>query len=254
MILKSIFARIFQGYRTGTFPTKSGPKLPPDFRGRPEIDADISESELNTAIAVCPCEGCLAFRDGIASIDMGRCIFCGRCATVCPKIRFTKEYRLAVFKRADLVVKAGEGPYVPPRNPSAEVPRLLRRSFQIREVSAGGCAACELDFNVLGTLAWDLGRFGMKVVASPRHADAVYVTGPVSKNMSMALKKTYEAMSEPRYVIAAGACAISGGLYAGSDKVIGGVKDVVPEPDVFIPGCPPHPATALEALLRFVGK
>lgn len=254
MILKSLLARFFQGYRTGTFPTKTGPKLPPSFKGRPVLDASMTESDLAQADAVCPCEGCLARWDGVPSLDMGRCTFCGRCADVCSKIHFSKEYRLAVFRRADLIVKAGEGAYTPPANPKAEEVKFLRRSFQLREVSAGGCAACELDFNVLGTLAWDLGRFGMKVVASPRHADAVYVTGPVSKNMALALAKTHAAMAEPKFVIAAGACAISGGLYAGSPEVEDGTAHTLPEPDLFIPGCPPHPATALEALLRFTGR
>lgn len=255
MILKSILARIFQGYRTGTFPTKSGPNLPPDFRGRPKLDASLSETELADAAKACPCPGCLAMRDGVASLDMGRCLFCGRCAAVTKKIVFTKEYRLGVFRREDLVVKAGEGEYVPPANPDAEAVKLLRRSFHVREVSAGGCAACELDFNVLGTLAWDLGRFGIKVVASPRHADAVYLTGSVTKNMALAFEKTYLAMPEPRCLIAAGACAISGGLYAGSSELADRSASSVPHPpSLFIPGCPPHPATMLEALLRFVGR
>ncbi len=253
MILKSFMARLFQGYRTGTFPDRTGPKLPPAFKGRPVLDASLTAEELTQATEVCPCAGCLAMRDGVASFDLGRCTFCGRCAEVCSKIRFTQEYRLAVFRREDLIVKAGEGEYVPPQNPKAAEVKFLKRSFQLRQVSAGGCAACELDFNVLGALAWDLGRFGIKVVASPRHADAVYVTGPVSKNMALALQKTYAAMAEPRFVIAAGACAISGGLFAGSSEVEDGTAHAIPEPDLFIPGCPPHPATALEALLRFLG-
>lgn len=254
MILKSILARFFQGYRTGTFPTKSGPKLPPDFRGRPRLDADMTEEDLKKAQAACPCEGALILHEGKPALDMGRCTFCGRCAKATEKIVFSKEYRLAVFKREDLIVKAGETSYEPPKNPNGEIPKLLKRSCQIREVSAGGCAGCELDFNVLGTLAWDLGRFGLKVVASPRHADALYVTGPVSRNMALALEKTYDAMSEPKYVIAAGACAISGGLYAGSEAVFGGAGEVIATPDLYIPGCPPHPATALEGLLRFIGR
>lgn len=254
-MIKSLIARLKQGYRTGTFPTKSGPNLPPDFRGRPKLDASLSEAELAEAAKACPCPGCLAMRDGVASLDMGRCLFCGRCAAVSKKIVFTKEYRLGVFRREDLIVKAGEGEYVPPRNPDDGAVKLLKRSFQIREVSAGGCAACELDFNVLGTLAWDLGRFGIKVVASPRHADAVYLTGPVTKNMALAFEKTYLAMSEPRYLIAAGACAISGGLFAGSPELADrGDSAAVPRVSLFIPGCPPHPATTLEALLRFIGR
>lgn len=253
MILKSFLARLFQGHRTGTFPTKSGPKLPPDFRGRPVLSADMTEDDLKIAADACPSTGCLAMRNGKPSLDMGRCTFCGRCALATKRIQFSKEYRLAVFKREDLVVYAGEEAYEPPKR-TDNLTRAFKRSFQIREVSAGGCGACEADFNVLGTLAWDLGRFGIKVVASPRHADAVYVTGPVSRNMALALEKTYDAMSEPNFVIAAGACAISGGLYAGSPDVFGGAGEVIKEPDLFIPGCPPHPATALEGLLRFIGR
>ena len=144
----------------------------------------------------------------------------------------------------DLVVRAGEGGYVPPVQTDAEALRL-KGSLQLREVSAGGCAVCELDANVLGTPAWDMARFGIRFAASPRHADAVYLTGPISKNMQLALDKTYAAMPEPRFLIAAGACAISGGLYERGECPA--------EPALYIPGCPPHPATTLEALLRFVG-
>jgi Ni,Fe-hydrogenase III small subunit len=194
---------------------------------------------------VCPVADALAFSDGKASLDMGRCIFCGRCAEVCPKVRFTKEYRLGVFRREDLVVRAGEGAYTPPEqaNPDA---LALKGSLHLREVSAGGCAACELDANVLGTPAWDMARFGIRFAASPRHADAIYLTGPISENMQLALDKTYAAAPDPKFLIAAGACAISGGLYRKGNYPV--------EPAMYIPGCPPHPATTLEALLRFTGN
>ena len=135
----------------------------------------------------------------------------------------------------------------------AYIKALCGKSLHIRQVSAGGCAACELDFNVLGTLAWDMGRFGIKVVASPRHADAVLVTGPVSLNMQTALQKTYDAMGDPKLVIACGACAISGGIYQTSGKVCAGAEKMLPV-DLYVPGCPPHPATLLEALVRFIGR
>lgn len=245
-MLKALIARLRQGFRTGAFPLKADPNLPPDFRGRPALDAGLTADDLARAKAVCPVADALGVDANGAFLDMGRCTFCGRCAEACPgKIRFTKEYRLGVFTREALIVHAGEASYEPPRQTAPEA-RALRRSFQLREVSAGGCAACELDANVLGTLAWDTGRFGIRFVASPRHADAIYLTGPVSPNMQLALDKTYAAAPEPKFLIAADACAISGGLYA---------HGTLPAaPALFIPGCPPHPATTLEALLRFTGR
>ena len=244
-MFKAFIARLKQGFKTGDFPTKAGPSLPPDFRGRPVLDAGMTADDIALAQSVCPVRDALTFDLEGAKLDMGRCTFCGRCAEVCPKIRFTKEYRLGVFARADLVVRAGEGPYEPPRQTNRDALRL-KHSLQLREVSAGGCAACELDANVLGTLAWDMGRFGIRFVASPRHADAVYLTGPISENMQLALDKTYAAAPDPKFLIAAGTCAISGGLYEH------GKLPAVPA--LFIPGCPPHPATTLEALLRFTGR
>ncbi len=240
-MFKALFARLKQGFQTGKFPF-APPNLPPDFRGRPTIDDDISAEELARAQAVCPVRGALFCDFEGAKLDLGRCLFCGRCAEVCDKIRFTKEYRLAVFNRNDLIVKAGEPEYVPPQQSNPEA-LALRYSLQLREVSAGGCGACEADANVLGTLAWDMGRFGIRFTASPRHADAIYLTGPISKNMQLALDKTYAAAPNPKFLIAAGACAISGGLYAHGDFPA--------TPDLYIPGCPPHPATTLEGLLRF---
>lgn len=243
-MIKALIARFKQGFRTGAFPLKAMPNLPPDFRGRPTIAADATENEIAEARKSCPVQDALGFDAKGAFIDMGRCTFCGRCAESCAKIKFTDEYRLATFRREDLVVRAGEKPYEPPRQTNPEA-LALKNSLHMREVSAGGCAACELDANVLGTLAWDMGRFGIRFAASPRHADAIYLTGPISENMQLALDKTYAAAPEPKFLIAAGACAISGGLYA---------QGKLPaEPDLFIPGCPPHPATTLDGLIRFVG-
>ena len=131
--------------------------------------------------------------------------------------------------------------------------RLFGRSLKLRQVSAGGCNACESDCNVLNTLVFDLGRFGIQFVASPRHADGLVVTGPVSRNMEMALKKTYDAVPSPKIVVAVGACSISGGIYGGHPEQCDGVAGIVPV-DVFIPGCPPHPYTILDGLLQALGR
>ena len=130
---------------------------------------------------------------------------------------------------------------------------LLGRSLKLRQVSAGGCNACEADTNVLSTVVYDLGRFGIQFVASPRHADGLLITGPVTKNMELALKKTYDAVPEPKIVIAAGACAIAGGPYINLPDVNNGADKIVPV-DLYIPGCPPHPLTILDGLLRLLGR
>jgi Ni,Fe-hydrogenase III small subunit len=166
-------------------------------------------------------------------------------------VSFTRQWRLAARRREGLRA-AGGG--VPPLEPlGADLRRLLGRSFRIRQVSAGGCNACEADANVLSTVGFDLSRFGIGFVASPRHADALLVTGPVSGNMALALEKTWRAVPSPKVVIASGACAISGGPYAGNPEVRGGAAALVPV-DLFVPGCPPHPLTLLHALLALLGR
>ena len=232
-------ARLFQGYRTGRFPAVP-PVLPDRFLGRPVIP---QTAQLDPEC--CP-TGALS-KD---NLDLGRCIFCGNCRKC--GVLFSGEYRMGVFNREELIVRRGETlPEVREKRDTPQA-KLCSRSLKIRQVSAGGCSACELDFNVLGTLAWDMGRLGIQIVASPRHADCLLVTGPVTKNMLTALEKTRDAISEPRFVIANGACAISGGLYGNSSEVCAPL-DKIMKVDFYVPGCPPHPATLLEALVRFKG-
>jgi len=187
------------------------------------------------------------------TLDLGRCVFCADCSRACPQgsLKFTTDHRLAAWKREDLVL--GSEFRKPKGAPDTPWRRLYGRSLKLRQVSAGGCNACEADINVLSTITYDLGRFGIQVVASPRHADGLIVTGPVTENMKLALEKTYRALPPPRFVIAVGACACSGGLFAGNAEQSGGVASVLPV-DLFIPGCPPHPFTILDGLLRVVGK
>ena len=184
---------------------------------------------------------------------MGRCLFCTDCIEACPEgaVRFTDEYRLSARTREDLVI--GEKPRQLAAALEQKMLRIFGRSLKLRQVSAGGCNGCEADVNVLNTVVFDLSRFGIQFVASPRHADGILITGPVTENMREALLKTYEAVPAPKLVIAVGACAISGGPYIDHPEAHNGADAVVPV-DLYVPGCPPSPWTILDGLLRLLGR
>ena len=161
---------------------------------------------------------------------------------------------MAARRREDLVLgKPGEEEVRLAAALDEKLRRLFGRSLRLRQVSAGGCNACEADTNVLGTIGWDLSRFGVQFVASPRHADGLLVTGAVSRNMELALKKTYDAVPSPKIVIAVGACAIAGGPFIGHPQIRDGTRSLFPV-DLLIPGCPPHPLTILDGLLRLLDR
>src|SRR5262249_14217429 len=185
--------------------------------------------------------------------DLGRCLFCTECVEACPAgaLRHTWDHRLAVRAREDLIL-TGEGLRLAEALDD-RARRLFGRPLKLRPGRAGGGSALEGDVNVLNTVVFDLGRFGIQFVASPRHADGLLVTGPVTRNMKLALEKTYDAVPAPRIVIAVGACAISGGPYAGHAEQCDGADRVVPV-DLYVPGCPPHPLTILDGLLRLLGR
>jgi Ni,Fe-hydrogenase III small subunit len=171
----------------------------------------------------------------------------------CPEgaITYSQDYRLATRTREQLVIDGRSLELAEALDEKTR--KLFGRSLKLREVSAAGCNGCEADVNVLSTLVFDLGRFGIQFVASPRHADGLLITGPVSENMRTALKDTYDAVPSPKIVIAVGACAISGGPYIGHSEVHNGADSFVPV-DLYIPGCPPHPYTILDGLLRLLGR
>ncbi|MCL4204654.1 MAG: 4Fe-4S dicluster domain-containing protein [Pirellulaceae bacterium] len=253
-MLKVLQARWQQGFRTVAYPDGPPPELPARFAGRPQIDSGKCQHDCEACVEVCPTQ---AVRkngpSGELTLDTGRCLFCRDCEQACPPgaIVFTREFRLAASRREDLVVRADQVAAAVDIGDSLR--RILGRSLRLRQVSAGGCNACEADTNVLNTVGWDLGRFGIQFVASPRHADGLLITGPVTENMRLALEKTYHAVPDPKIVIAVGACAISGGPYAGHPEAHDGAASTVPV-DVFVPGCPPHPLTILQALLDTVRK
>jgi Ni,Fe-hydrogenase III small subunit/formate hydrogenlyase subunit 6/NADH:ubiquinone oxidoreductase subunit I len=242
--------RLRQGHRTSRYPLEL-PVLPDRFAGRPVLDPSKCPDGCRVCADACPTKAITTDGPGTLRIDLGRCLFCTDCVEACPEgaIRYTPEYRLATRARQDLVISADT--YRLAEALQAKTRRLFGRSLKLRQVSAGGCNACEADVNVLGTIVFDLGRFGIQFVASPRHADGLLITGPVTENMRRALLSTYEAVPTPKIVIAVGACAISGGPYIDHPEQHNGAEKLVPV-DLFIPGCPPHPWTILDGLLRLL--
>jgi Ni,Fe-hydrogenase III small subunit/formate hydrogenlyase subunit 6/NADH:ubiquinone oxidoreductase subunit I len=255
-VLDTLLHRLRRGCQTMDFPAGPPPELPDRHGGALRVDGAKCADGCSACVPVCPTAAIARPAGESVALDLGACIFCAACVAACPEgaITQTGDYRLAVRRREDLVVGAAGREEV--RLAAAldeKLRRLFGRSLRLRQVSAGGCNACEADTNVLSTIGWDLGRFGIQFVASPRHADGLLVTGPVSRGMELALRKTWEAVPEPKLVIAVGACAIAGGPFAGNPEVNRGVADILPV-DLFIPGCPPHPLTILDGLLRVLDR
>ena len=244
--------RARQGHRTIRFPHGEPPALPARFRGHPIIDEARCAEGCSACADACP-TGAIRLQPHV-EIDLGKCLFCAECAAACPTgaLSYSGDYRLAARSRDDLRVTQEEGVRLATAL-DAKSRRLFGRSLKLRQVSAGGCNGCESEVNVLSTVVWDLGRFGVQIVASPRHADGLIVTGPVTDNMRYALQQTYEAVPPPKLVIAVGACAVAGGPYIDHPEAHNGADSVVPV-DLYVPGCPPHPLTILDGLLRLLGR
>lgn len=244
-MIKTILNRFEQGYRTTSYP-KEKIELPLSYRGLPVLNPLCEQNQVDSCAQKCPLK---AINSDQKILDLGKCVFCGECDTRKADgfVQFTNQFEFAATCRKDLRLHSDKIDLsLKTQHPFA---KLFGRSLQLRQVCAGGCGACEADTNVLNTPFFDLSRFGIQFVASPRHADGIVVTGPVTRNMKTALLKTYEAIGEPKLVIALGTCAISGGIFQDTSEVIGGVDKLLPV-DLYIPGCPPHPLTILYALTR----
>lgn len=234
-------------------PDLKSAKLTDLFRGRPVISAGISEVEKQDAYDVCP-TGAIVKND--FSIDLGKCIFCKECEFTCPgKIKFTNDYKIAATSPTDLIIREGvDSPlHFDVSKIRPEIRRLFRHSLKLRQVSAGGDNSCEMELNACGNVNFDMGRYGIEFVASPRHADGVVITGPVSCNMSEALQLTYDAIPEPKIVVVVGTDAISGGLFAMSESTDRRFFSRLPV-DLYIPGNPAHPLTFINGILNLIGR
>jgi Ni,Fe-hydrogenase III small subunit len=225
-------------------------KVPGIFRGRPEISGEKADEKMIASI--CP-TGAITCEP--LAIDLGRCAFCGECSRLFPqKIKFTTDYRLAVNDRESLVIK--EGSESPLRLSDAivreEIRRILRGSLKLRQVSAGGDNSSELELNACSNVNFDMGRYGIEFVASPRHADGIVITGPVSRNMAKALQLTWDAVPEPKIIMLAGTDAISGGIFEGSPALDRSFieKNHI---DLYIPGNPVHPLTFINGVMDLLG-
>ncbi len=225
------------------------------FRGFPIIDESKCANGCVECKEICP-TGAIELNP--LRIDLGKCTFCGECEKACSSgaIKFTNRYQLGSSKRDSLVISSGktfDDFYEEAIEVKKEIHKLFGRSLKLRQVSAGGCNGCELELAASTNVNFDMGRFGIDFVASPRHADGIVITGPISSNMAPALKDAYKSISEPKIVIAVGACAISGGLFASSNQINRKFFEEV-QVDLFVPGCPPHPLTFIHAVLDYLGK
>lgn len=250
-MLDWIRTRLQQGIRTSRFP-RDGVDFPARFRGRPVRDPAGCGNGCRQCAARAPSTFLKVAPQGLVQLDVGACLFSPEEAAACPDgaITYSRDYRMAASTRDALVTPTGEVELA--RALDERTRKLFRRSLRLRSVVAGSCNGCEAELVALGNVVFDLARFGIQFVASPRHADGIVVTGAVNRNMRRALELTYEAVPPPKLVIAVGACAISGGPFAGSPEVNAGVGDVLPV-DLWVPGCPPHPLTTLDGLLRLLG-
>ncbi len=226
-------------------------EVPGIFRGRPIISSEkVNEQEL---VDLCPTG---AINTSPVKIDLGKCTFCGECAFAFPnKIKFTTDYKISSNERERLIIREGED------KPIELNPDLIRKetfeyfsgSLKLRQVSAGGDNSCELELNACGNVNFDMGRFGIEFVASPRHADGIVITGSVSENMAEPLQICYDATPEPKIIILAGIDAISGGIFEGSPALNRRFLSKY-KIDLYVPGNPIHPLTFINGILELIKK
>ena len=226
-------------------------KFPERYRGLPLIQDKVCANGCSKCADICPTN---AIKLNPVQIDLGLCVFCPLCEKVCPEgiIHFTNDYHTAVETRERLIISK-EIKSISPKAASEKIRKYFGKSLKLRQISAGGCNGCELELNALNNVNFDMGRYGIEFVASPRHADGIVITGPITNNMAKATEICYEAVPNPKIIILFGACAISGGIFKESQLI---QRDFLEKNkiDLFIPGCPPHPLTFINGLLDWLDR
>ena len=230
-------------------------KIDEKFRGLPLISQDNCKENCAVCRNQCPVN---AISLNPISIDIGKCIFCGNCERVCPSkiIKFSNFYKIGATERNSLIINSKKNIQEFQKeaiHTKKRFKKIFNRSLKLREVSAGGCNACEMELNACSNVNFDMSRFGIDFVASPRFADGIVITGPITENMKYALKNTYLNIPEPKIVIAVGACGINGGLFENSPAIDRDFFNSL-KVDLFIPGCPVHPLTFINAILDFLDR
>jgi Ni,Fe-hydrogenase III small subunit len=228
-------------------------KLTPLFRGMPVIGNNISETEAQMIQNLCPVN---AIGTSPFSIDLGKCVFCKECQFVSKgKIIFSNNYKIATNKRQNLIITANSNTntLIDETLIRKEIRKTFRSALKLRQVSAAGDNSAEMELNASMNVNFDLGRYGIEFVASPRHADGIVITGPISENMAKALQICYDAVPDPKIIILVGTDAISGGIFAESKAINREFLDKY-HVDLYVPGNPPHPLTFINGILELLKR
>ena len=243
-------SRIYQGNQF--IPDIKKAVINEKFRGFPVLKQNLC-TNCGECEKICPTG---AIKSDNLSIDMGKCIFCGDCQNSCPTdaIKFSNFHKSASTSRNNLIIKSDTTPedfMIDAIEVNEKIKKIFGKSLKLRQVSAGGCNGCEAELNACSNANFDMGRFGINFVASPRHADGLVITGPITENMAAALEDAYKAIPEPKIVILLGACALSGGVFQESNATDRSFPEKY-KIDLFIPGCPTHPLTFINGILDFL--
>ena len=244
--------RIFQGNQFIKALKKA--QINENFRGLPLLQ-EANCKNCKKCVDVCPTN---ALSLSPFQIDLGKCTLCGECKNICEHnaINFSNFHKLATTKKEHLIINSNttkeeyEKLAIETRK---EITSIFSRSLKLRQVCAGGCNSCEMELNACSNVNFDMGRFGIDFVASPRHADGIVITGPITQNMAYALEDCYKSTPDPKIVILCGTCAISGGVFQDSKTLNREFLEKYPI-DLYIPGCPVHPLTFINGILGLIRK